>query len=444
VKLVHRETEHPCGAARVFSLAVGGFASISTEGDSMSLRLASLVAVLASACTLNESGNVSSTKTGDTSHPAERRSPLTEVRAACGGAGEVTDYGATVLQRAPYLQQVTGQSAIVGWVTSQPERAMVELGPVGGQVAKTAASVDTVQVRTAGEHQMWTAVEALQPGTIYCYSLADARGEITSPTGFRSAPAADSPEPVRFLAFGDSGSGTSDQYALAQQMYTVPFDMMLHTGDIAYDNGSISQYEDNVFGVYADFFRNIPFFPSAGNHDYQTLQGAPFRDVFNLPGQEKWYSYDYGRVHFAALDTESSYAEQARWLDEDLAATTLPWKIVYMHRPPYSSGNHGSDTSLRAALAPILERHGVQLVLAGHDHDYERTKSINGTTYVVTGGGGRGTYKVDSSSFTELSVAVIHFVYGEVTEHEMVLHAIDGTGREFDSVVIPAIAARTE
>ena len=129
------------------------------------------------------------------------------------------------------------------------------------------------------------------------------------------------------------------------------------------------------------------------------------------------------------------------WLDEDLSTTDRPWKIVYMHRPPYSSGEHGSDAGLRAKLAPILEKHGVQLVLSGHDHDYERMVPQNGVQYIVTGGGGRGTRTVGSSSFTAFSEAVIHFVIVEVKLEELIVHAIDATGVEFDSVVVPITPA---
>jgi hypothetical protein len=167
------------------------------------------------------------------------------------------------------------------------------------------------------------------------------------------------------------------------------------------------------------------------------MNGAPFRDVFNLPDNERWYSYDWGHVHFVALDTEADYSTQMTWLEQDLAATTLPWKIVYMHRPPYSSGMHGSDTTLRNKLKPVVERFGVQLVLAGHDHNYERMKPQNGVAYVVTGGGGIGTRSVGASSFTAFAEDVIHFVYVEVGIDELVLHAIDATGREFDSMVVP-------
>jgi acid phosphatase type 7 len=391
------------------------------------------------ACAFNQSGNTGTSKSGDTSRPAERSSPLDPLRAACG-SGDMTALGKSTLRREPYLQQVSASGALVGWTSTHltDERVAMTM-PDGSAMPGAAAEPEQTFVSSSKLSQMWSTLNTLTPGTTYCYQVADGDNMLTERTGFRTAPAANSTEPVRFLVFGDSGGGGSDQYALLQQMYTVPFDLILHTGDVAYDDGSLGQYEENVFGVYGDLFRSIPFFPAAGNHDYRTQSAAPFRDVFNLPGAsgEKWYSYDWGPVHFVALDTEADYRTQAEWLDEDLSATQLPWKVIYMHRPPYSSGSHGSDTALRKALAPVVKRHGVQLVLAGHDHDYERMLPQDGTAYLVTGGGGIGTRSVGSSSFTAFSADVIHFVYGEVTGDELVLHAIDATGREFDSMVIP-------
>jgi hypothetical protein len=389
-------------------------------------------------CLPNEAGNVGATRTGDTSNPATRGSPVEVLAGACGEGG-LTTAGAAVIRRKPYLQQVTASSAKIGWISVSPEGERVELSTPDGQLLATAAAApERVIVRSAGESQMWAELDGLRPSTVYCYTLADAGGTLMGPIGFRTAPAADSLEPVRFLAFGDSGSGGADQRMLAEQMFTVPYDLIVHTGDIAYDSGAIGEFEDNVFSIYAPLFQHLPFFPSAGNHEYHSSDAAPFRAVFSLPGtNEKWYSYDWGRVHFVALDTESDYATQARWLDADLGATALPWKIVYFHKPPFSSGGHGSDVSLRAALAPVLEQRGVQLVLSGHDHDYERVAPARGVRYVVTGGGGVGTRPVGTSSFTELSVDVIHFVYVEVGQGELVLHAIDGLGNEFDSVKVP-------
>ncbi len=383
----------------------------------------------------NVSGHVASTKTGDVGRLAERRSPVEDLRAACGD-GAPTEYGSTAVKRLPYLQQVTTSGATVGWVTTQPAGAQLRITqPQGTVLAEMPATVEDYALRSDAETQMWTSVATLEPSTVYCYELLDDTQTMIARNGFRTAPTADT-DMVRFLAFGDSGGGGSDQYSLLEQMYTVPYELMIHTGDLAYDSGTIGQVEDTVFGVYGDLFRNIPFFPASGNHDYGTMQGAPFRDVFNLPGNEKWYSYDWGHVHFVALDTEADYSTQMTWLEQDLAANTRPWKIIYMHRPPYSSGLHGSDTTLRNKLQPIAERYGVQLVLAGHDHDYERMKPQNGVAYVVTGGGGIGTRSVGTSSFTDFAEDVIHFAYVEVGVDELVLHAIDATGREFDSMVV--------
>ncbi len=395
------------------------------------------IGLAATAACSNVTGHVSSTKTGDVSRPVERRSPVAELRAACGD--DVAPH--TSLKREPYLQQVGGKLAKLGWVTSSPANDTIKLSdPIGAALRSSPGVIENVALRGGGEKQMWSELEDLKDGTMYCYQLESDAGAMTSRTGFKTAPLADSTDTIRFLAFGDSGGGTSDQYALQEQMYTVPYDLMIHTGDVAYDDGTIQQYEDNVFGVYGDLFRNIPFFPASGNHDYRTMSGAPFREVFNLPGHEKWYSYDWGRIHFVALDTEADYAEQAEWLEADLAASTAPWKIIYMHKPMYSSGSHGSDMSLRNKMEPIMKRHGVQLVLAGHDHNYERMTPQDGIAYVVTGGGGIGTRSVGSSSFTAFAEDVIHFVQVEVGVDELVLHAIDGTGREFDSMVVPRVS----
>lgn len=391
------------------------------------------------ACLGNQTGNLASSKTGDISNPAQRGSPIDEIRDACGGAA-LTLNGSAAVRRLPYVQQITSSSATIGWVSinSSGERVQVTL-PDGRAVTSAQAVREPVTVRRAGEHQKWAALDGLEPDTIYCYAIAKGGDMMSERVGFRTAPLPDSTDTIRFLAFGDSGGGGADQRALAEQMYSYPYDLILHTGDIAYDRGTIGEFEDTVFSVYAPIFRHIPFFPAAGNHEYKTMQGAPFRAVFSLPGisGEKWYSYDWGRIHFVAIDTEADYETQAAWLDNDLTATTRPWKIVYLHKPPYSSGGHGSDVALRNALEPVLTKHRVQLVLAGHDHHYERMKPQQGVVHVVTGGGGVGTRPVGTSDFTAFSEEVIHFVYAEVRQDDLVLHAIDAMGAEFDSVVIP-------
>jgi hypothetical protein len=407
---------------------------------SLACALAALApAVTLTACLGNQSGNISSTKMGDVSHPVTRGSPVDELRDTCGGSDAMTLAGEAVVRRKPYLQQVTQTSVTVGWVSMAPDGERIEVTlPDARPLASWPGEREAVTVRNAGENQKWSVIDGLEPDTVYCYAIVDSAGPLSERIGFRTAPRPDTDRPIRFMAFGDSGGGGEDQRALAEQMYGFPYELIVHTGDIAYDSGTIGEFEDTVFKMYTPLFGHVPFYPAAGNHEYKTMQGAPFRAVFALPGNsEKWYSFDYGPIHFAALDTEADYATQARWLEEDLAATSLPWKVVYMHKPPYSSGGHGSDTALRKALEPVLVKHRVQLVLAGHDHNYERMLPQQGVYHVVTGGGGVGTRPVGESAFTAFSEDVIHFMVAEVRGDQMMLHAVDATGTQFDSVVIP-------
>jgi hypothetical protein len=271
---------------------------------------------------------------------------------------------------------------------------------------------------------------------------------------------------VRFIAFGDSGVGSTAQRQLASRMTADTFNLALHAGDIAYGNsggsggGSYRQFDDWVFGIYGPWMRSRPLFPSIGNHENEVAAARPYRDVFVLPRHgataafpdhaERFYSFDYGPVHFVSLDTETAFQTLARrqaqlaWLDADLAATAQPWKVVFFHRPPYSaSPHHGSDLAIRAAFAPIFEARGVQLVISAHEHDYERTRPLRdhtadgqAVTYVVTGGGGAPLHPSGIGPWTAFSASRHHYMRGLVVNCNMSLSAVGLDGVVFDRVVL--------
>jgi hypothetical protein len=387
----------------------------------------------------NISGQLGATAVGDLSNPPAARGDGRDAITAGCGQPAATSLSFT---RTPYLQLVTDGSADVSWVSGTDAALSVAISDIDGTVvANTTAGRDLSAMVATGSSQWITPLRPLAPSTVYCYDVESGGGG-SGRLGFRTAPAAGTGATVRFLAFGDSGGGGSDQAALRDQMATVPFDFIIHTGDIAYENGTRAEFQENFFKPYADLLKYFPVFPASGNHEYVTEDAAPFREAFVLPenggpeGIERWYSFDWGDVHFVALDTERTGPVQAAWLDADLTANTRPWTIVYGHRPPFSSGEHGNDSAFQTYFVPLLEKHKVPLVLNGHEHDYERTTPQNGVVYVVTGGGGRGVRPVGSSSFTAFSNAVIHFVYVTVSGNELALHAIDGLGDEFDSLVI--------
>ena len=357
---------------------------------------------------------------------------------ACG-PGALTRAGDERLVRTPYLQQMTDHSVQVLWTASEVANPGVTVTPAGGGIALEAVvAVDTTAAPVAAT-QLVATVEGLEPATIYCYEVRDDSGVLQSSTGFRTAPRTGSDAPVRFVAFGDLGQQTSDQFAVAEQLTTVEYDFAVVAGDIAYDNGELASFESFYFEVYADLIDRVPFFPASGNHDYATDHAGPYREVFSLPENgrdELYYSYDYGNLHVAIIDTETIDDEQLSWLDSDLALTEQPWKIVVGHRPPYSSGYHGSDMKVRNAFEPILSANGVQLAIFGHEHDYERVTAQHGVTYLVSGGGGRGTRAVGISDFTGYSEQVSHFVYIEVNGDALTVWAIDAVGKTFDTTIL--------
>ena len=236
----------------------------------------SVSALCVAGCAGNQVGNVEATALGDTSHPAERGSPTQPLEEACGAQGALTADATPRIKRAPYLQQLTSSSVIVGWLSKTGESERIDVTRPDGTVVMTAEGKDDTSVRQTGEKQMWSTVTGLEPDTIYCYTLAAGPSALSERIGFRTAPGPNSTRPIRFLAFGDSGGGGGDQFALLEQMNKVPFDLMIHTGDIAYDSGTIDRVRgQRVLGLQ----RSVPPRPVLSGGRQPRLQDEAGRAV---------------------------------------------------------------------------------------------------------------------------------------------------------------------
>ena len=247
-------------------------------------------------------GNIAAGDNGDTSHPlADRVRPDVDQVAACGVPALTAD-GRARLHRTPYLQQVSGDKAIVAFTVAPSSVTGAPIGAAGVEVSlpdgSDARTIEAAADTTPGADPMLRVarLDGLSPGAIYCYVVRGEDGaELVSRAGFRTAPAPGSDAPVRFVAFGDSGSGTADQSTVRQQIEAVPWDLMLVLGDIAYNDGTAQQLEDNFFTAYEPLLATLPAFPITGNHDYVTDDAAAFRAAFVLPanggptGVERWY-----------------------------------------------------------------------------------------------------------------------------------------------------------
>ena len=407
-----------------------------------------LIALTASACsTPNRSGRVAAPTLGDLSAPLAERGPMDQDRTEQCGSGELTDAGADLFLRTPYLQRVDAQGASVLFTVGEglalPEDIAVQVTTPDASVVTEAAGAQYASAHPAGAVQVRARVEGLDAATLYCYQVFRGEEPLTDRTGFRTAPeAGDTSTPFGFVVFGDSGGATADQQSVLEQVFTVDHDFIVHTGDLAYDKGSLAQFEQKHFDVYESLFRMIPHFPTPGNHEYGTTNARPYFEVFELPENgdpldpERYYSFDWGPIHFVSIDSNLLGDAQEQWLADDLAATDQPFIVAFDHHPPFSSGDHGSDGNVQTRIVPHLVENGAQLMFSGHDHHYERTKEMDGVTYVIAGGGGVGTRPPGRSSFTELSSEVLHFVYVEYDGEDLVLHAIDATGQEFDNHVV--------
>ncbi|MDH3786748.1 MAG: thrombospondin type 3 repeat-containing protein, partial [Acidobacteriota bacterium] len=222
---------------------------------------------------------------------------------------------------------------------------------------------------------------------------------------FVTAPMPGTPSPTRVWVLGDSGTANQNArdvrdayYLFAASQHT---DLWLMLGDNAYPVGSDSDYQSALFDIYPDMLRKSVLWPTLGNHDGASsdsqTQTGPYYDMFTLPtaaeagglssGTEAYYAFDYGNIHFVVLESfetdRSPGGAMLTWLTNDLAANTRDWTVAYWHHPPYSAGSHNSDTEaplidMRQNALPILEAHGVDLVLSGHSHSYERSFLIDG------------------------------------------------------------------
>ena len=403
--------------------------------------LAILAAVLPDRCSVNELGRLRAERTGDLGLGEVPRGEGQEARFArlCPAPRQVER-----IRRAPYLQGVTATAADILFTAEGLERPVVRLwaardGAVDSPT-ETRALVDQT-ARLPRGLQYRARLVALSPGTTYCYEVRDGE-RLAGPFGFATAPRPG--DPIRLVALGDMGWRSGDQRAVMEQIGRMDFDLALLAGDIAYPEGTLAELERNFFAVYAPLMRSAPFFPASGNHDYLTDDADPFRQAFALPenggqaGRERWYSFDWGDLHVVVLDSEKLIPAQMEWLEADLEAhASSPWLIAVFHRAPYSSGEHGPDIPTRDAFVPILSRHRVPLVITGHEHHYERSQPVSGVTYLITGGGGRGTRHVhpggEQSAF---AIQVAHFVYVVIERDRMRVWAVDASGQTFDTVTL--------
>jgi 3',5'-cyclic AMP phosphodiesterase CpdA len=224
---------------------------------------------------------------------------------------------------------------------------------------------------------------------------------------------------------------------MVQYHAVFPFEFVLMMGDNLYGGEAPKDFEKKFEEPYKALLDNkVKFYASLGNHDLPLQTNYT---NFNMDGKE-YYRFKKGNVAFYALNSNYMDKKQVQWLEDELAKDTSEWKVCFFHHPPYSSAKkHGSDSQLREVVEPIFLKYGVNVVLTGHDHVYERIKPQKGIYYFVSGSGGKlRTGDVSSTSaLTEKAYdRDLHFMLFEVAGDQMYFQAISRTGETIDSGVI--------
>jgi uncharacterized protein (TIGR03437 family) len=243
--------------------------------------------------------------------------------------------------------------------------------------------------------------------------------------------------------------------------------LVLHVGDLAYESGTFLQLQQNFFQVYENMMGRVPFYAAPGNHDYGSRLALAFRSLLSPPadgvpaeGLGLYYSFNWGDVHFTALDSNlplvlaaAGRGEMLRWLEADLKNARNRWRIVFFHHTPFPAAHHLGDSNCALAaelIVPILERNNVHLVLNGHEHVYQRSKprrngqfldSGSGTVYVTTGGGGYALHSAGQLPFVAVGVSAAHYLRVEVNGGRMTIQAIGPAGETIDQFELSARTA---
>ncbi len=316
--------------------------------------------------------------------------------------------------RQPYLQKVSPSSVTIVWQTdlASTNDSRVQYGTVSGALNQTAFGTGGISLSNGGVKNHVVTIAGLLPATTYFYNVGTVtngvQGGGTANHFMVTAPSTGIATPFTAWIVGDSGDGSSDQIAVRDAMLgatgSTPLDLFLHVGDMAYEDGTDLEFTDNYFAVYQDILRQTPVWPTIGNHESFSFTSAgigPYYEAHVLPmsgeaggvssGTESYYSFDYANAHFIVLDSMTSSrnpgSAMLTWLQDDLSGTTQEWVIALFHHPPYTKGSHDSDSAadsggrlvdMRENVLPLLDAGGVDLVLGGHSHIYERSFPLLG------------------------------------------------------------------
>jgi len=316
----------------------------------------------------------------------------------------------------------------INWRTTATSPSVINYGLTQGNLNLSASTAGM-----ATDHSV--KITGLSPNTVYYYEIPNAAStnvNLAANLYFKTYPIPGSFSPMRAWVLGDCGTADINQRqvrnAYVNSSLGMHTDMILLLGDNAYWDGTQSEHQFALFeNMYEETLKNTVTWSCYGNHDGTiaggTTQSGPYFDIFTFPtagesggvasGTEAYYSYDFANVHFIVLDSWSSSRTvggvQYNWALNDIQNTTQDWIVVYFHHPAYHyqrSDVIAEEIEMRENFLPMLENNGIDLVLSGHAHSYERSylikdhygmsSTFDSATHIMGGNSnGAGDGKVD-------------------------------------------------
>ncbi len=370
------------------------------------------------------------------------------------------------LLRGPYLQMGSQTGITIRWRTSAAQNSRVEIGTSFGTYPTVVTDATNVT-----EHII--SITGLSPDTKYFYRIGNSTnmGAPDASKFFTTVPPSNANRKIRIAAFGDCGRNSAtyqDQTLSSYQAFLTANsieapDAWILLGDNAYSTGSDAEYTSNFFGIYGNnLLKNHKLYPAPGNHDYgnnagnKSSRAMPYYNSFTTPklgelggvasNKPNFYSFDIGNIHFLSLDSwgiesdltdmgSSAASTLKTWVDADLAANTQRWTVAYWHHPPYTKTSHDSDNGgggdpelpkIRQFFIPYLEARGVDLIICGHAHGYERSYMLKGFT-TSWSSFNAGTHAVSTSSANYVDNASCPYVYNSSPLNHGAVYVVAGS-----------------
>ena len=302
-------------------------------------------------------------------------------------------------------------------------------------------------------------VKGLTAGTEYWYEISSGEELASGRHRFRTLPQA--PPHYKLIVLGDVRTLPQRWHAVSQRVFEKEKDALfvIGTGDYPIDGRNYDLWIRQFFKPARDLLGAKALWPAIGNHELTRRAGdlngperSHFFSLFELPGNERWYRSDYQLHTLIILDSNSHMrpgSPQYAWLRRQLRSSRKRFTLVAFHHAPYTSGPHAFSfpdgtprewpvDEARRFLSPLFEIYGVDLVINGHDHLYERSLK-GGVPYVVSGGGGAPLYKVNSvpNPYQVVAKAAHHYLRLELDEEAIAMTAIDIGGKTIDRARFP-------